>query len=311
MPRFRRDSSYGVTLVELLVVLAIVGVLAGLAMMGVQYARESARRAGCASNLRNLALAVASFEDARRALPYGNDEKAYSVHFSILPHLEEGARYDQFDREEYAFNEPNRSRGSTSPLVFQCSQSVRRGEQFTSYLGNAGTGHFDGANGVFPPFVSDPSSGGTPGIRSPISFAAVTDGLTHTAMFSETRGVFRDEIGSLRHLPRTSLTSSNYAFFVESCRRISPDAPRGRTLGDGWINGNLSYTRYYHILRPNQPSCVNGPVSKGIYTASSLHPGGAMTAFCDQSTRFVTSSIASGVWRSMGSRNGDDFTVEY
>jgi prepilin-type N-terminal cleavage/methylation domain-containing protein/prepilin-type processing-associated H-X9-DG protein len=53
----------GFTLVELLVVIAIVGLLIGLLLPAVQSARESARRTNCASNLRQVGIAVMRFAD--------------------------------------------------------------------------------------------------------------------------------------------------------------------------------------------------------------------------------------------------------
>jgi prepilin-type N-terminal cleavage/methylation domain-containing protein len=56
---------HGFTLVELLVVVAIIGVLVALLLPAVQAAREAARRASCQNNLKNLSLAAANFESAR------------------------------------------------------------------------------------------------------------------------------------------------------------------------------------------------------------------------------------------------------
>jgi prepilin-type N-terminal cleavage/methylation domain-containing protein/prepilin-type processing-associated H-X9-DG protein len=53
----------GFTIVELLVVIAIIGALVALLMPAIQAARESARRAQCKSNLRQIALALTRYLD--------------------------------------------------------------------------------------------------------------------------------------------------------------------------------------------------------------------------------------------------------
>lgn len=58
--------SAGFSLVELLVVIAIIGVLVGLLLPAVQAAREASRRTSCASNLRQLGLALHGYVSANR-----------------------------------------------------------------------------------------------------------------------------------------------------------------------------------------------------------------------------------------------------
>src|ERR1035441_2349806 len=60
---------FGFTLIELLVVIAIIAVLIALLLPAVQAAREAARRAQCANNLKQLALALASYESANGSFP--------------------------------------------------------------------------------------------------------------------------------------------------------------------------------------------------------------------------------------------------
>lgn len=88
----------GLTLLELLVVLAIIGVLIALLLPAVMKAREAASRMTCTSNLRQLALAVHAYQDAQGALPCGQflgtygagpDSHAWSWLARLLPYLEQ------------------------------------------------------------------------------------------------------------------------------------------------------------------------------------------------------------------------------
>lgn len=70
-----RSRNHGFTLVELLVVIAVIGVLIALLLPAIQKVRESAQRAQCQSQLRQLAIATHGFYDAYAHLPiyYGID----------------------------------------------------------------------------------------------------------------------------------------------------------------------------------------------------------------------------------------------
>lgn len=63
----------GFTLVELLVVIAIIGVLIALLLPAVQAARESARRTQCLNNVKQLVLALDTYEDSHKAFPPGRN----------------------------------------------------------------------------------------------------------------------------------------------------------------------------------------------------------------------------------------------
>ena len=67
----RLRSRAAFTLIELLVVIAIIAVLVALIMPAVQAARESANRAKCQNNLKQLGLAAQEYHDAFNAFPAG------------------------------------------------------------------------------------------------------------------------------------------------------------------------------------------------------------------------------------------------
>lgn len=93
----------GVTLVELLVVIAVIGILAGLLLPAVMSARESARRAQCGNNLKQLGSAVQQFHHLNDSMPpyWGSMRNAGGQRFGpwilhLLPHLGEQTFSDGF-----------------------------------------------------------------------------------------------------------------------------------------------------------------------------------------------------------------------
>ena len=90
------------TLVELLVVIAVIGVLVALLIPALSSVRESARRSQCQSNLKQIGLAALQYSADRRVYPMGRDDTrqyATSWAFRLLPYIEEHATHDAYDSE--------------------------------------------------------------------------------------------------------------------------------------------------------------------------------------------------------------------
>ncbi|TWT32440.1 hypothetical protein KOR34_42030 [Posidoniimonas corsicana] len=120
------------TIVELLVVIAVIGVLIAVLLPAVQSARGAARRTHCANNLKQLGLALHGHHaDHLRLPPAGEDYgwcrfpeqrrvthvRNYNGLVHLLPYLEEAALYDRFDFAAAAAQIVQGNNGCCSPTT--------------------------------------------------------------------------------------------------------------------------------------------------------------------------------------------------
>lgn len=332
-------SKEGFTLIEVLVVIGIIGVVAGLALPAIQSAREAARRASCENNLKQIGIALHAYHDSNGTFPasytFRGDRPElghhgyYSPHTRLLPYLENRALYDSINFEtgtvplDVPFTSPhafdlqlkintfNQTAISTKVSLFLCpSDSGIYSEAGVSYRGNAGVGfstsvgitHPDSGNGIFPE-------------DSCISASWVTDGLSHTSAFSER---LRGSGNASRPSPhRDSLALEGVPFtadlLIKSCQ-VSATGPH-RNIGfpyhgRWWFWAGRERTQYNHAQSPNGPvtDCLYGGAmtSSGMATARSFHSSGVNVLMGDGSVRFSGSETDVQIWRAIGSRNGGE-----
>jgi prepilin-type N-terminal cleavage/methylation domain-containing protein/prepilin-type processing-associated H-X9-DG protein len=117
--------SPGFTLVELLVVMAIIGVLVAITVPSVQAARESSRRTACGNNLRSLGLSLDLYHEQHNWYPLDGDH-GFGIGAHLLPFLDQGALFEQLNPTRAQLPDPQHARPEMEGLpldVFQCASA--------------------------------------------------------------------------------------------------------------------------------------------------------------------------------------------
>lgn len=307
--RFSDRSSvpgHGFTLLEVLVVVSVIGLLAALLLPAVQSARGAARRSYCASNLRSIGLALASYESVHGVFPGGSNGYGYSLHVMLLPHVEQQPLYASLNFDTGADriyeDSPNRTAYLQKVAVFSCpDQTLPAGFNGTSYAGNRGVGErIMPQSGVFTSGSAIASS------------RYIPDGKSQTIAVSEwVNGPMdlkvRDAKGSVFATTGKLIGESNVGPFLAECSQINPSTSEinQNDKGLNWLLGGYRHTLYNHSMNVNQYSCVSaGMAMEGAYTASSRHNNGLNSLFGDGHCQFMNNTISLKVWRALGTRSG-------
>lgn len=145
-PGRRHGQREGVTLVEVLVVIAVVTVLAGLMLPAVQRVRDSAREVQFRNNMRQVGLAIQNFESAHNKLPYATsmvpgDKGTLIPHswvLDILPYLEQEALYQKYDPRKLPRDQSEEVRTATVAALQHPAFPTEPGRMRMAALSSAG-----------------------------------------------------------------------------------------------------------------------------------------------------------------------------
>jgi prepilin-type N-terminal cleavage/methylation domain-containing protein/prepilin-type processing-associated H-X9-DG protein len=215
----RHRARIGFTLIELMVVIAIIGVLIALLLPAVQAAREAARRAQCTNNLKQLGLGAFNYESATGSFPLGTSYQhtnfptisqaanwhSFSAQALILPYLEQTPVYNAINFTWAPDSPPNNQTVWIQVLsVFLCPSDGNAGRRnINSYAASYGastTSNWSWVDtGGYPIYNQIPAdSSGLFTFGRAYKVSDVTDGTSNTIAFSEwvvgNNGLFYDGV---------------------------------------------------------------------------------------------------------------------
>ena len=307
MNTIRHDSRRGFTLVELLVVVAVISVLMGLLLVGVNGAREAARRAQCIHHQGEIAkIILTDTTSANGVLPglvstRGNVELSWVV--SILPGLQEEAWYKAFLKlkSDPKANDIPRIKGVICPS--DGDKTSDKENDVLSYVVNCGE-YSDSAMhcGLFV-------DKRVPGAKR-VTIDGIKAGASNIILMTENR----QATYWLRNRTDTTLTADQF-WHTEQVSgasviagRVSRDGGAVGDIGFQWragVKDQMGTTTANRLRWINEDMMLNGrvdPNSAGQFACarpSSTHPGIVVAAFADGHVDTINDDVEESVYLKM------------
>lgn len=304
----RISTRSGFTLIEVLVAIAIIGLLAALILPAVQSAREAARQTECRSHLKQLALALHTYHDVHRVLPLNYGADGYSA-FSrgaswlamILPQIEQTNLYNRIQFEEPLAHPGNQLAAREIVPLFACPSDTHNGRMvFRSNVpGEWGVQNYKacaGSNWEWGTFagatVSQGRNAGNP------------DGLDHC-----TGIICRNGPGN----PPINTRLTDVWDGLTQTFALGESVPEWcRHTWWWWFNASTATCAIplNYKPEPDLQVAMEGDWFHN-YSFLSRHPGGANFALADGSVKFVSETIDQNVYRAAGTIQGNEVSGEF
>lgn len=321
----------GFTLVELLAVIAIIGLLIALLIPAVQSARESARRVSCSNNLKQLTLALQNHLSQFGVFPpgfkrvYGNptpaDDFSQNDHDSTaaawqgnwawgaftLPFLEMASVYQMIDVTgtdcAAAMANATRMQAMAVPVgSFRCptDYTVAPGQRpgITGIPFRDSSGNWIGTRSALSNYVAANHSNNVNKVGDGIFFmdsrtatARIRDGLSNTIALGERVYLLNNGVTGVD--PQQGYPYFGFLRPEAGCVYCVRGTRQHSSLGIRDALGSA-------FMGINEPSMLVGSAdSSSSRSFSSYHPGGAQFAMADGSVRFISESIGLATLRGM------------
>jgi prepilin-type processing-associated H-X9-DG protein len=270
-------------MIELLTVVAIVGVLVGLLLPALMPLREEARRAQCRNNLLQLGVALGNYASSHQVFPPGVVESKGPIVFAprgyhvgwalqILPFIEQRNMYGHFDFRYGVYADANSTALSSRLNLYLCPSNP------VGPINYAGCHH-----DVEAPIDAD--NHGVLYLNSHVGYDDITDGPAYTILLGETDGgaLFGWASGTRDTLRNTG-------------------TPINRPDPTKMINLPTSAKAGGRRAEMADFSAEERIVMSYVGGFSSRHALGANFLFCDGSARYLKTSIDPIVYRRLGHR---------